>query len=212
MSKRSIINAGDSYERLTLTGEYYIDNDRMYVSWVCDCGKTGWSILANIKKGNTKSCGCLNRELASNRLRTHGLVNEPLYQVWCSVKNRCDNANDPDYGGKGVKVCDEWVNNFPAFYKWALSNGYKKGLHLDKDKLSPTGSGMVYCPEYCSFITPLENSRNRGSTIKIEYKGENKTLFEWCAVFKIKYHTAYCRLKVHKWDVDKVFETPINKL
>ncbi len=91
--------------------------------------------------------------------RTHGLSRHPLYYVWQAMKMRCYNENYKDYkyyGAKGVKMCDEWFNDFEPFYKWAMNNGYKKGLQVDKDI---KGIGKLYGPDSCVFVTPKINSQ-----------------------------------------------------
>lgn len=84
--------------------------------------------------------------------KTHGLNDHPLYRKWNGFKTRCYNKNNPKYhryGGRGVIVCNEWVNNFKAFYDWAILNGWEEGLQIDKDiKAHKLGKeGLIYSPE-----------------------------------------------------------------
>lgn len=101
---------------------------------------------------------------------------------------RCENPNREkykDYGGRGIKVCSEWhqANNFVL---WALSNGYKKGLQIDR--IDNNGD---YCPENCRFTTPKENSRNRRNTKRLTINGETKTVVEWCEQLGLSQYTVY---------------------
>lgn len=115
----------------------------------CDCGNYYITTATNIKRERVKSCGCLQNN--------HGLKNHPLYSVWKDMKRRCHNPRRrkyPVYGGRGIIVCDEWKDNFKTFYDWAMNNGYKKGLSIDR--IDNDGN---YEPSNCQWITVAENSR-----------------------------------------------------
>ena len=97
------------------------------------------------------------------KIKKHGLTKHPLYCVWHNMKTRCYNPKRKAYkyyGGRGITVCDEWLFDFEAFYTWAINNGYKKGLQIDREN-----NDKNYNPENCRFITPRENVRNRGKHI-----------------------------------------------
>lgn len=121
---------------------------------------------------------------------THGLFrdNKGLFNVWQTMKARCENRNREkykDYGGRGIKVCDEWHD--PAnFVRWALNNGYAQGLQLDR--IDNDGN---YCPENCRFVTPKENSRNRRNTKVVMINGEKMTVAEVCERIGLSPFTAY---------------------
>ena len=93
---------------------------------------------------------------------THDLSNHPLYRVWGGIKQRCYNPKNtayPRYGQVGVTMCADWIADFKVFYTWAISNGWKPGLELDKDILCEAKgiSPKLYSPNTCQFITPREN-------------------------------------------------------
>lgn len=120
----------------------------------------------------------------------HGLYREHrgLFGVWQTMKSRCENPNRgkyKDYGGRGIKICDEWYEA-SNFVKWALNNGYKSGLQLDR--IDNNGD---YCPENCRFVTPKENSRNRRNTKFVTVNGVTKPLIVWCEQLGINPFTAY---------------------
>jgi hypothetical protein len=115
-----------------------------------------------------------------------------------------NNKQFKNYGGRGVVVCEAWKNDFKSFYDWAISNGWRKGLELDKDKLAPQQLGDIYSPEFCSFLTPQENSWNTSKNRLIEYKGTIKCLAEWAKELGINYKALHARLAVG-WSVDKAF-------
>lgn len=119
--------------------------------------------------------------------------------------NRCYNANHKyynRYGGRGITVCDEWKNNFQAFYDWAISNGYRDDLTLDR-KDNDNG----YSPENCRWTTKKEQSNNRENNIVITYNGKTQTLSQWAEEIRIPYHKLLVRIK-RGWSVERAFTKP----
>jgi len=115
----------------------------------CFCGEEFETTLSQVKSGERKSCGCL----------VNGVVNNPSYKVWKSIKERCTKSwhkSYKDYGWRGIEMCDDWLNDSRCFVKWANVNGYKKGLQIDR--IDNDGN---YEPSNCHFVTPRENSLNR---------------------------------------------------
>lgn len=133
----------------------------------CDCGNEKIIQLSSLRGGLTKSCGCLSSELTTLKNTRHNLSKHPLYKVWKTMKHRCLNPNAEHfarYGGRGISVCAEWLNDFQNFYNWAVANGYQKGLQLDR--IDNDGD---YEPNNCRFATRTENMRNCSQT-KIDFK------------------------------------------
>lgn len=150
---------GDKYHRLIIVEAWYGEKGEIKVKAICECGVINEYYFSNVKRGVTKSCGCLRRELDKtiNR-KKHGLLNHLLHSVWSGMKQRCYNSNCEHYdlyGGDGVTVCAEWKDSFQCFYDWAIENGYKKGLELDKGKLSPYKSGKLYSPPILLLYTKI---------------------------------------------------------
>lgn len=107
----------------------------------------------------------------------HGLSKTPLYGVWKTMKSRCYNPTCekyPIYGGKGIKVCEEWRNNFEAFSRWAVNNGHRMGLQLDR--IDNAGD---YTSENCRWVTPKEQQNNRTNTVYLTAFGETKSRSAW---------------------------------
>lgn len=124
----------------------------------CKCGKDFETTIKSVKYRETSSCGCYKIE----RLTKHNLSYHSLYKLWISIKSRCYNKNVKcwgSYGGRGIKVCGEWLNNFKSFYDWAIKNGWRKGLTIDREE-----NDGDYTPDNCRFITRAENSRNTRQT------------------------------------------------
>jgi hypothetical protein len=124
----------------------------------------------------------------------------PLYSVWYGMRDRCYNKNYKLYhlyGGKGVRVCDEWLNSFNNFYLWAIKSGWKKGLVLDKDiKARATGvEPLLYSPSTCSLVTQKKNLNCRSNNTYITFGGVTRTLKEWSEHLGVAYLTMIRRIK-----------------
>lgn len=173
--------------------------------YLCICGNQKEIRMSSVNAGITKSCGCLQAENRhKTRFITHGLSKHPIYRVWNAMKDRCyrEKCDDYlDYGGRGVIVCDEWKDDFKAFYDWAIKNGWRKGLQIDKDIKAKelNVEALIYSPERCVFVTPKNNSNARRSNRIIKYKGEEKSLTEWSDILGLKVHTLRATLERNNW-------------
>lgn len=146
---------GKTFGRLTVISEHHSDGKHLYWLCQCSCGKETVISGDSLKQGFTKSCGCLNSELTSQRNTIHGKSKERLYCIWRNMKYRCFNShavNFHSYGERGITVCDEWKNDFQVFYDWAMSNGYQDDLTIDR--INNDGN---YEPSNCQWITLSEN-------------------------------------------------------
>lgn len=177
----------------------------------CDCGNIIDINSNSLISGNTKSCGCLKKEVARKLLIdqtvTHGKSSHPLYERWCAMKRRCNNKNDLSHGGRGIKVCNEWVNDFEEFYNWAINNGFDENLTLDR--IDNDGN---YEPNNCRWTTYETQANNCRSNKRIEYLGETHTLAEWSKLYNIDQNKVQRRLSVG-WDIsDALINTDFRKI
>ena len=124
---------------------------------------------------------------------THGGSKTRLFRIWQYMRKRCYNKNDSNYeryGGRGITVCEEWNKDFAAFRDWAMANGYREDLSLDRiDNNGP------YCPENCRWATAKQQGNNRRSTHLITYNGETHSIKEWAEITGIAKSTIGNRLK-----------------
>jgi len=143
------------------------------VVWTCECDCGNIIDIPGIyltKKNGTKSCGCICKK--------HGMFGTRIYNVWHSMKQRCyvkNHISYKNYGGRGIKVCDEW-QEFTPFMDWAYANGYDENAERGEctlDRIDPNGN---YCPDNCRWATAKEQSNNKNANVYLEYKGVIDTL------------------------------------
>lgn len=150
-----------------------------------------------------EKCGHHNLSKSEDKNRS------TLYNVWIGIKKRCYSVNDKyydRYGGRGIKMCDEWRNNFELFYHWALKNGWQKGLHIDR--IENDGN---YSPENCRCVTNAMNQKNRRNNIKITFNNKVMILSDVARLKGINIRTLWDRIFKWEWDIDKAIETPTRK-
>jgi len=169
---------GKKFGRLTVISRAG-RNKYGYATWncLCDCGNTVVVSGKSLRDGNTKSCGCLNIDVATDRIVSfnykHGGSHSKLFHVWSSMKARCNDQNNRDYGARGIRVCDEW-KDFENFRDWAETNGYSEDLTIER--LDFNGN---YEPSNCTWIPPKEQAKNRRSSRKFIVDGETRCISDW---------------------------------
>lgn len=180
---------GMIFGRLTVIGPHESKNGRTMWECQCECGNTIVARSENLKSGNTKSCGCLVSDTSSAWLKslktTHGLSKTRLYVVWKNMISRCydeRNKRYDRYGGRGISVCDEWLNSLENFVNWANSNGYDDALTIDR--IDTNGN---YCPDNCRWVDAKVQCNNRSTNVLIEYNGELLTRREIADIENIGY-------------------------
>lgn len=179
---------------------------------LCDCGKSVIVFGGNLVRGNSNSCGCLGRENLLKAVTFHGLTGHPLHNTWRGMIKRCADLSDMDYGGRGVRVCEEWVGDFMSFYNWAVVNGWQKGLQLDKDiKAKALGAEpLLYSPERCSFVTRKQNCRTRRNSRIITCRGMTMTLSEFAEMVGERVDLISYRMR-HGWSEEDAIFTPFKR-
>ena len=216
-------SVGVNFGHLTLTGKSEVrvlnGYDRRYCECVCVCGKIIYTRQDCLVDGIIRSCGCKHGESIGLAHTIHGCARtnkkHPLYNVWGQIKRRCYSEDDigyPYYGARGVKMCDEWLNNFKSFYDWAISNGWERGLQIDKDiRAKEIGiPALLYSPEMCMIVDRRTQMRSRGNNINITAFGKTKCLMDWSkdARCMVGYMGLKDRIKKWKWEPERAISTP----
>ena len=192
---------GQRFGRLTVL-ERAERNDGHSTWWVCkcDCGNIKEIRSSCLVKGSTKSCGCYNRDKAREHGRQmmtkHGWYGTRVYNILMQVKRRCNNPANSQYkyyGGRGIKVCDEWMNDPKAFCEWAMANGYADNLTIDR--IDVNGN---YEPSNCRWLTNAEQQINRRNNRMITYKDKTQCVAEWARELGMKPSIIHDRLR-HGW-------------
>ncbi len=198
---------GKTIGRLTVLhrGEDKVaSNGRHRTMWVCRCScgnvVTVQADSLNEKHGNTRSCGCLASEIARNNHITHGDSSSALYDVWRGMKTRCLNAENvaySNYGGRGIKLCEDWENSYESFMNWSMENGYQNGMSIDR--IDNDGG---YNPQNCRWTSSKEQANSRRTNRVIEYNGESHTLTQWAEILHINPKTLFSRI-YSGWSIDR---------
>lgn len=135
-------------------------------------------------------------------------ADQRLYNIWHNIKKRCYYSGATSYkyyGAKGIKVCDEWINNYDAFAEWAIANGYNENLTIDR-----IDSNGNYSPENCRLATSRQQAYNRSTNHIMTYKGETHALTEWAEILGMNYRTLARRVNMLGWSDEKALSTPVD--
>ena len=166
----------------------------------CECGNFTNVRGSHLTRGSVKSCGCLRKVTGTdNRNYKHGMHNSRIYRIWALIKKRCYNKKDehyPNYGGRGITVCDEWLHDFQAFYDWSMANGYADDLTIDRKD-----NDGNYEPGNCRWTTSKEQANNRRSTVHITVNGITKNTTDWAKTIGVGRSTI--RRHIKKGDIEE---------
>ena len=181
---------GQKFGRLTVLER--VENAKCgKVRWLCrcDCGNEVIVNGSSLTSQNTKSCGCFHKELISQLVTTHGMTRTKIYSVWCSIKDRCYNENcknHPQYGGRGIKMCDRWKDSFENFYEDVSKMEHFNERGYSLDRIDNNGD---YCPENVRWADRKTQQRNTRANVKVEYEGVQMCLIEAAEKSGINYRT-----------------------
>jgi hypothetical protein len=158
--------------------------DRIFLC-KCSCGGESKVAGRQLRSGRTRSCGCLKIETSKTNNRKHGLCYEGgkysrLYTIWIGMKKRCHNVNSKsykDYGGRGIKLCDSWENDYSSFHDWATTHGYSYSLTIERKD-----NNGNYEPSNCTWIPRKQNGRNQRTTLLTMAKANRIREFHWAKI------------------------------
>jgi hypothetical protein len=196
MSKRLDL-VGQKFGRLEVVSDVGNKGKQSLWSCVCDCGNSKTVLGNSLRLGITRSCGCLQRENSRDRKKTHGLSRISEYQVWRNMLSRCSdvrNKSYSNYGGRGIKVCDRWLESFENFLE-DMGN-CPLGMFLDR-----RDNEGEYTPENCRWVTREEQNNNTRRNVWRTYQGETKTISQWARLYNLPMKTLWARLKRFGWSM-----------
>lgn len=174
------------------------DNRKIY-KCICECGNIVNAVGVRLRNGTTQSCGCL---LKYNGM-THGKSNTRIYKVYRGMLDRCyckTHKDYKDYGKRGIIVCQEWLDDFMNFYKWAMNHKYNDNLTIDR--INVNGN---YEPSNCRWVTNKEQQNNKRSSVYLTYQGKTQTMTQWSNELGINYGTIKSRKKYGWSDKECLF-------
>ena len=199
---------GQKFNHLKVLAEIRMKKWKLHVKCICDCGKETVASKQDVISGHTKSCGCYHRENIKKGLSLkHGMTGTRTYNSYNSMRQRCSNPNFKDYhlyGGKGIKVCKRWLDDFENF----LSDMGERPEGKTLDRKSSDGN---YEPENCRWATAIEQANNTSRNNIIEFYGTRKTLAEWSRVVNVPATTLRVRLSRYGWSTQRTLTTPVRR-
>lgn len=203
---------GQKFGRLVVLER--VENDKRGNSrWLCKCKCKNEIIVSgyNLKSGHTKSCGCLRKELTTQRFTKHGHAKNreetEIYSSWAQIIQRCINTNNSaykHYGGRGITVCDQWLK-FENFLEDMLKD-WKPGLTIERKN-----NNRGYSPDNCYWATRREQQRNTRRNRFIACFGKTQCIAAWAEETGIHYQTLYTRIYVLDWTPEKALTTPVGQ-
>ncbi len=210
MRERINIEVGQRFNRLIFLGDEPVKNKHRIGKFVCDCGKITITDVHSVRYGKTKSCGCYVidkiREVSIIHGETINRSSSPEYSAWRSMRERCYNKNCvgyENYGGRGIKVCDRWLNSFVSFLE---DVGRRPSNKHSIDRIEVNGN---YEPSNVRWATPKTQRRNQRFDPRITINGVTKLICEWAEESSIPRSLISGRLK-KDWDAEKAVFTPVD--
>lgn len=202
---------GQRFGKLVVIEKAYKDT-RGEWKWLCkcDCGNTKIVSGNKLRTGNTRSCGCYQKEIRNSGVlrRTHGLSDKRIYVEWRNMKARCEypkNYMYAYYGARGIHLCAEW-HDFEKFANWAFSHGYSDEMTIER--IDVNGD---YCPGNCKWVPAKDQYLNRTDSHFLTAFGKTQTLKEWADEYNLKYDTLHARIKYYGMSVEEALTRGLHK-
>jgi hypothetical protein len=206
---RLIDLTGRKFGRLTVLSRAAVKNDRTMWNCRCDCGLEHIAQSHHLLTGHTKSCGCATGTLIAKSKICRTAEQRRLRHILYGMKQRCNNPENhafQNYGGRGIKICNEWVNDFDSFYNWAVDNGYNNKLSIDR-----IDNDKGYSPDNCRWADKGVQGNNRRTNHTLTVNNKTLTLTEWAKKTGIKQPTIRQRIKNGWYAEEAVGITPRKK-
>lgn len=168
---------------------------------LCDCGNETIKRGTDIKSGSVNSCGCLRREISRNKATYHGFTHTKLYNVWKSMRGRCNCPSDQaykNYGGRGITYDPSW-EDYKTFHEWAYRTGYVQDSGLTLERIDVNKG---YSPDNCCWVDMKRQSNNKRNNLYFTIDGVTHTLAEWCEIHKVPYARTEARVQTLGWNIE----------
>ena len=205
MNKKKEVYIGLKVGKLTVTKCLGSHNKQIEWECTCECGNKVIHTTKQLNWGSIHSCGCGLLDMYK-KIKKIDEKDRPLYIRWLMIKDRCNNPNSKvykDYGGRGIKICPEWNNDFSAFKNWAYENGYDESLSIDR-----IDNNKGYSPENCRWVDSKTQGNNRRTNHCVTIDGVTKTIMQWSEEYGIKYDTIQRRIR-DGWSEQDAITKPI---
>lgn len=191
---------GKRFGQVTVIGVVGLVSGHIVHEFKCDCGKQFTTLITRFRSGKRLSCGCTRKSTA-----THGMFGTQVYDIWHTMKQRCTNPNAHGYewyGGRGIRVCQRWMESFEAFYQ---DVGPRPGPEYSLDRKDSNGD---YCKDNVRWATDIEQIRHRRNTTFVTAWDSTKPLAEWAAEYNLHIDTVRQRLN-KGWSPEQALSTPL---
>lgn len=179
---------------------------RLSYPCMCICGITKFVNASNLRRGKTKGCGCRAYRNTGLRSATHSKSGTSLYAVWRTMKQRThleSDRNYPNYGGRGIGMCNEWHDSFEKFCEDMGPQPFPKA------SIDRIDNNQGYSKSNCRWATRTTQNRNKRNNRYFEFEGASRVLSEWSDVLGIKTRTLVSRIYLYGWSVEKALSTPV---
>lgn len=180
--------------------EFRSGRNKRFWTCQCACGNITEVETSSLRSGNTRSCGCFRAESERERAVTHGLSHTRTHRIYLLMIDRCSrpSANQyPNYGGRGIKVCERWLSGFDAFFE---DMGHPPTERHSIDRINNDGN---YEPSNCRWATSREQGRNRRGLLMVNFKGSQVCLKEACEALDLHYGTVHSRIRKWGWSPEE---------
>ena len=192
MSKTDYSIIGKQYGYWTVLEKDESYHSPKHTKWICrcECGTVKSIYRSSLLNGSSRSCGCHSSDYEKGLNKKHGLSKSRIYHEWLLMRNRCKSNSKvaSHYYDRGIKVCDEWNNDFMSFYNWSINNGYNDTLSIDR-----IDNNGIYEPTNCRWINLESQQSNKTNNIYVIYNDQKWCLRTLCTHLNFPYKTAYKR-------------------
>ena len=206
----------ETFGRLTTIGPRFRlpigTKGRVDAFQVCECTCGSFCIIraCHLRTRSTESCGCLHREVRLKACTTHGKSQASEYYIWSQMKTRCLKQANPGYayyGGRGIRVCDRWLEPGTGFSNFLADMGERPSKGHTLDRINTNGN---YCPENCRWATIKVQARNKRSNVLLTYQGKTQCVVDWATELNMHADAIYSRLR-YGWSAERALTTSVTK-